>query len=140
MSELLVKLTRAKVQDYHDKVIHEHCAAMQCLDCEELLKAGISAHKWLERIEETFREAAHENLVDFSSPEKDVIEELFRLWMRPCDAVISWIDDIKSSGHEPDNLNEFLDRYAIVEDRVQKGAWLTAVYAAQTASFASEPW
>ena len=62
---------------------------MECRDCEEFLLQGMTAFRWLRHAEETFRQAALENLctsqedMELLKGAMEALNILFAAWLRP---------------------------------------------------------
>lgn len=96
----------ASFTDESEIVIKNHLEAMECRDCEDVLQLGIDAFGWLARADECIRGAVFRGM-DYDADADDVIRELFKGWLRPCDPVNKWIDTQIQRGYHPENLDEF---------------------------------
>lgn len=90
--DLSLQLAKKFVEEYesrYDDIMRRHCEAMECRDCEEFLLQGLNAFRWLRHAEETFRQAAVENLCtsqeDMELLKKGIeaLDVLFAAWLRP---------------------------------------------------------
>ena len=80
------KLAQKCMRDYSEKdATMQKCAeAMSCRDCEDLLRSGIEAFKWLKQSENTLQEAAKAG-IQVSMHAKEAIDYLYRAWLMPCE-------------------------------------------------------
>ena len=133
-------IAKQKVDDFHEQVMHQHRAAMECLDCEEYLTTGIVVYKWIIRAEGIARAAIYEDLVDNRAELIQCIEELYRKWEETGRVAMEWVEEVRDSGHRPDNTDEFLDARTEVIDRIERREWVRQVANARETRFASEQW
>ena len=141
METLDLQIARKRIQGYEeDALIRQSAEAVDCMDCEEFLNSGIQAFRWLDRAEETRREAIYQGLVEFDPTVAKAIEALYLAWLRPCTRAEQWIANVQSYGHIPNNLDEFRQCCEEVRDRVERQNWLKLASTSRTAAFVSEPW
>ncbi len=91
-TDLSLRLAKKFVEQYEsrfEEIMHRHSEAMECRDCQEFLVEGLNAYRWLRNAEETFRQAAVENLCtteeDMELLKKGIeaLNVLFAAWLRP---------------------------------------------------------
>ncbi len=63
----------------------DHDAAMRCFDFEGLLALGLSLFDFINRVDEAWRVKVYRGLVPYDATMDQVIEGLYRVWLRPCD-------------------------------------------------------
>ncbi len=135
------RIAKQYVDEFADDVImKEHKHAMDCMDCEEWLNKGITAHLWITQVENTLRVASYEGLVVLTTEVKDAIETLYRLWLRPCAEADEWIDRVLANGRTPENLGEYRECKAKIIDQIQRQEWLKLGQKARKRRFAEEAW
>jgi hypothetical protein len=89
-----------------DDVINLHRHAMDCQDCEDLLKIGIEAFQWIVRADQVLRQ----NLDSIQDPTIfEDIDQLVLQWLRPVQKVQRLIDKHQKRNFELDHLSEFLE-------------------------------
>lgn len=96
-----------KYFDKQSKVLKEHYAAMECVDCEAFLQLGIDAFEWLVRADETIREAVFSGKMPHSAELETAIEKLFVAWQQPCRFANLWIQKQQERGFNLENLDKF---------------------------------
>ena len=77
-----------------------------CLDCEAFLQLGIDAFRWLIRADEAHRKGVFSGQ-DYDAEFDRVIQELFRLWLKPCVYADELVTALQARGCELTNLAEF---------------------------------
>jgi hypothetical protein len=125
-NDVLLELARRRIEAYAGEtceLMRRHAEAMACRDCEDFLRLGIDAHKWLRRAEETLREAAYEGLLDFGPELHAAIDALNDAWLQPCEFAERWIAALAAGGYFPENLNEFQAACESVRDRAERRDW-----------------
>ena len=88
-SDLSLQFAKRFVEQYegrYDEIMRRHFVAMECRDCEEFLRQGLNAFRWLRHAEETFRQAAVENLC---TTQEDV--ELLKKGMEAVNVLFAWL-------------------------------------------------
>ena len=116
-----LQLAQKYVEEYtkHDDAMAQHYAVMEkCEACEEFLRLGVNAHKWLRQADETLREAARQG-IEVPAESRDALEVLYRDWLEPCADAEKLIKKQEDSGYAPGNLAEFRLAREDVERRVR---------------------
>lgn len=103
-----LRAARRHVSSFADEceILRNHREAIECRDCEAVLQLGIDAFAWLIRADECIRGAVFSGM-EYDPQADEVIRELFRGWLRPCEPANQWIDALLGKGYHPDNLEEF---------------------------------
>lgn len=107
--DLSLQIARKHVDEYVDRdaaLMRDHQEAMECRNCETLLRSGIKAFKWLSRSNVVIRRASIEGL-EVSQEVVDSLENLFKKWLEPCGEAEEWIEQQHARGYEIANLSEF---------------------------------
>lgn len=139
--DVVINIARHHLRTYADeseKLMVDHQDAMECRDCEETLKAGILAYKWLKSADEVFREADYQGLKEYSEKRQKRIFNMFRKWLKRCRSVETWIERLRVRDYEPDNLAEFRNTCEEVEETVRQLEWQKGVAQARLNSEAEE--
>lgn len=84
-----------------------HEQAMECRDCEDVLRIGIEAFEWLNRADETVRGDVIRGLVSHDPQDDQRLGSLFRRWLASCEKVNHWIHQLQSRGFEVENVEDF---------------------------------
>lgn len=107
---LAMRTAKKHVDNYvheHNSVMQRHYEAMDCRDCEDFLKLGIDAFNWVINADCRLRIAVGEGAVDDADELEEMLEELCKGWLAPCDFAEAWIARLDSKKYVPDNLDEF---------------------------------
>jgi hypothetical protein len=83
-----------------------HHEAMECLDCDDLLKVGIDAFQWLVRADEVIRSAVYSGM-EYDAESDQILQRLFREWLAPCEWVNQWIAVHQQRGYDLAHLEAF---------------------------------
>lgn len=126
--------------DESDRLMQRHAEAMECRDCEEFLKKGMDAFKWLRCAEETMREADYEGLYEMTAEVRSALDRLSAAWLTPCEFAETWISSLAERGYAPDNLKEFRETCEEAEDLVQRRHWQNQATAMRALNSAEEVW
>jgi len=78
-----------KTDYYEEHWKQDHQEAMRCFDFEEVLAFGLSLYDYLNRIDEAWRAKVHRQLISYDAEFDRLIEELYRLWLKPCDRILN---------------------------------------------------
>jgi hypothetical protein len=108
MSILALREARRHVYSFADEseIMRNHREAMECMDCEAVLQLGIDAYHWMILADETLRRCTYRG--DRCEAEMfQLLERLFREWLKPCSIANEWIAIHKSRGYDLANLEEF---------------------------------
>jgi len=100
-----LKLARKRV-DAFDALTEQHRHAMKCQDCQDLLRSGIEAYKWLRRADETIRLAAVEGF-QVSQDVVATLSNLYRAWLKPCPYAEEQVKEQEKLGFKIASLDEF---------------------------------
>lgn len=120
--------------------MHDHHAAMACRDCEDFLKQGLDALRWLRQTEVILREADYEGLQEFTPQAREAIRSLYVAWITPCEHAERMIDVQVKNGYQPDNLKEFREACGLVRDTADRIDWHKRAKQNVDSRLASEPW
>lgn len=125
--------------DQSSEVMRDHADAMNCRNCEEFLRAGIDACKWLKLTEETIREGAYLGIREITTDIRDALDSLYESWLEPCTYAEEWISSLEERGYKPDNLVEFRNAREEVRDIVERRDWQRRATTARVLS-SQETW
>jgi hypothetical protein len=126
--------------DESDELIRRHAEAMECHDCEDFLKKGIDAFKWLRRAEETVREADYEGIRETTPEIQESLALLYAAWMTPCEFAERWISSLAMRGYTPGNVEKFRSACEEAEETLQRRSWQSRANAARALNSAEEEW
>jgi hypothetical protein len=73
----------------------DHDAAMRCFDFEGLLAFGLSLFDFINRIDEVWRVKVFRGLVPYDPASDEVIGDLYRWWLRPCDRILARLSELE---------------------------------------------
>ena len=143
MSDLSYELAKRRVHQYKDeseKLMQSHRNAMECRDCEDFLKQGLDALRWLCQTEAMLREADYEGLHKYSNEAREAIRNLYVAWITPCEYAERMIDVQLKRGYEPDHLKQFREACEMVRDTADRIDWHKRAKQNVDILLAAEPW
>ncbi len=106
-----VDLVKGNLDQYNlatDSWLNDHRQAMQCLDFEEFLRFGLTFFEFINHLDESWRHRVRRKIETYSPECHDIILELYRLWMRPCDKLIQVIERFEADGFDIEPKEVFL--------------------------------
>jgi len=102
-----LSMARDHVGMFSDQVMRAHEEAMDCRDCEDFLKMGIEAFRWIERAHNNIYQSIYDGDTVFDHELDESLTKLYESWLTPCAHAEKWIAVQVSRGYYPDNLTEF---------------------------------
>lgn len=131
-------LAQKFVNDYTvDPILPEH---FETEACDRFLTAGITAHKWLCRAEESLHAAVEHGIMPPDPTLDEAVEGLYRRWLAACERAESWIEANLDDRARPGQLSELRACCDAVRARLEDRSWLKQSSKAVKEGFASEPW
>jgi hypothetical protein len=85
----------ARYEEQPERWKQDHNAAMHCFDFEGLLAFGLSLFDFINRIDEAWRIKVFRNLVPYNPTVDEGIEELYHLWLKPCDRLLVRLSELE---------------------------------------------
>ena len=140
---LALSLARIRVHAYADasgELMKQHAEAMECRDCEDFLKMGIEAYQWLQRAEDTMREADYAGIFEFTRETRETLDTLYVAWLKPCEFAEKWIASLNNRSYFPDNLSKFRDACERAQESVQNRDWQNRATNTRVLGTAEESW
>ncbi len=134
------RFAKESVDEYVDAVMRDHYDAEKCWECEALLSRAISSYTWLSRLEEMVRTAAYEGRIKWDDQLEDCLRFLYKRWLTPCDRADSEISEVARLGHRPDNLEQFEEVRAKVQDRLGRADLRKIAKKSRRTRSNAEPW
>jgi len=103
----LARLYMAQYDDEADRWQAVHQEAMECRDCEDWLRKGIEAYRWICRADHALATADQLGVREMTDVDSSAVSLLYRRWLENCEPAEHWIADLHQRGWEPENLLEF---------------------------------
>ncbi len=91
-----------------DTLIAESARAVDCLDCEAYLQAGIEAYRAIERADMALRTAILRGKLELDNLD-EFIETLLKRWLKSQPKAFAWIERCRRNGYDLDNVEEFME-------------------------------
>ena len=95
--------------DHGTSVVDESRQAMDCLECDDFLRLGVEAYRWITRVDELLRFALYRGSCDYDETVESAILGLLTEWLSQSSAAIKWASLCKAHGYKLDNEAEFLE-------------------------------
>jgi len=97
-------------KDFDEQLISDHQDAIECFDCEDFIRTGVDAYRWLILADQRFRRLILERKIDEPVQEKisELLERLIRSWHATSLVVDQRLATLLAKGFEVD-VGEFRD-------------------------------
>jgi hypothetical protein len=140
---ILLRLAHLRVHDYADEstdLMKRHEDAMECRDCEDFLKKGIAASKFLRMTDDIFREADAKGLASYDDEIRNAVQSLYVAWFNPIESVENWVQYLAARDYVPDNLEEFRKTCEEMRELSERRDWQARATSSRVLSSAEESW
>ncbi|MDX1928288.1 MAG: hypothetical protein SFV81_17300 [Pirellulaceae bacterium] len=111
MQPLYIRNAESSVDRFvelEDGVMLESAQAVDCLDCEACLSAGIHSFRFIQEADSMLRLAILQGSFEFDADELDRnIKRLLTRWIARVERAFAWIERCQKNGYTLDNLAEF---------------------------------
>ena len=138
-----LELARRRVERYGDGASNADALARNGENgnsCNDLLRRGIEAYRWLVRAEETLREACYEGLFTFTPEVKNSLAAMYESWLKSSELAEPWINAHCQTGEPLEYLHDFRSAQESVEEILAHVDWNSRAQAAREDRMAEEPW
>ena len=108
--------------------------------CNDVLRRGIDAYRWLVRAEETLREACYQGLFTFTPEVKNTLAAMYESWLKSSELAESWIDAHCQTGEPLQLLHDFRRAQESVEEILAQVDWDSRAQTTRETRLAEEPW
>lgn len=117
-----LELAECQLQQFEhdDPVLRDHREAEDYWRCEEFLKVGIEAYKFLSRAEEAFIVADVAGIAEYSAELQSFVKALYGRWLATCPSAVEWINRLSAQGHDVENRKAFLACVDLVQDWTER--------------------
>lgn len=123
-----------------DQIMRDYYEAEDCFKCESRLRSGILAATSLFRAEEVVATAERLGLIDVSPEFQQTLKLLYARWVAPCKSAEAWVARVEEKGYTVDNLDEFRNCCAKVQEWIERNAIYEQSQAVANERLAQEPW
>lgn len=140
---LVLRLAQLRVHDFADEsaaLASRHQDAMECRDCEDFLRRGIEAARFLRIAENIFRDADYRGIAKFDADLQRSIESLYVAWFSSVETAEKWIHNLDLRHYVPDNLAEFRRACEQMHDALEHKTWQSHATSARVSALVEEPW
>lgn len=106
--------------EHREEATRQELPTSDSRQCEEWLRSGIDAYKWLARSEEAARLADAEGLAELTPAADAAIAGLYQRWLTQYDLAESWIANVLREGHSLASLREYQECGSLVRDWLEQ--------------------
>jgi hypothetical protein len=136
MTNIPLEFAQRRTKTFADRVMHDHKEAMECLDCEDMLRAGVDAFKAIDMVASMLREAVELEEIVFDDLDLEhAIYTLWLHWMEPVKEAEQRIAKSSFNGFEPDHQFEFKKAKERAIEYIEQHQWHLDSYNEMLESF-----
>lgn len=125
--------------DTRTELLAQHREALECWDCDDLLRLGVEAFAWIRRAEENLSAAVRQG-APYDPDMEQTLTELYEQWLEPCEAAEEWAKEVRSRGYELKHLDEFRRVWQEAQDTLEQRAIAHQGLSALIAASEDEEW
>lgn len=125
-NSLAYRQAEKRTHDFRDEssqVMGDHANAMDCRDCEDFLRLGISAFYWLQRAETVLRESIYNGDRVEDHEVSEMLSILYDAWLAPAEVAKEWIAQLADMDYLPGNRDDFFAIYDNIVEIVEQRSW-----------------
>jgi hypothetical protein len=134
------KYERRRNSDAGDQLLREHAAAMESRDCDEFLRLGIEAFRWLEKARANIRADVLAGRAVYDADLESAITRLYEQWVATCARAEIWAKAQAERGYALDNAAEFRECCDAAQDILETRQFHDCVRAVRLEGPAEEGW
>ena len=112
--------------DRTERLLKDHKEAMECRDCEDFLRLGIEAFRWLQKAHQSIQDDVYHGRSVYDDAFEHAITKLYQLWLKPYNTAQRWMKSLQGHGFELDKADHFArcchEASAILEERLMAEA------------------
>ena len=134
------KYNRLLLSTAEHKLLHEHVEAMESRDCDEFLRLGIEAFRWLEKARADIRADVLAGHAVYDPELEATITRLYERWLAPCTRAEDWARAQTTRGYALDNAKEFHDCCEATRDILESRQFHSRVRTVRLEGSPEEGW
>ncbi len=134
------KFNRLLLSAAGSQSLHVHVEAIESRDCDEFLRLGIEAFRWLEKARADIRADVLAGRAVYDPELEATITRLYERWLAPCARAEEWVHAQLTRGYALDNVKEFNDCCESARDILETRRFHSRVRTVRLEGRAEEGW